>query len=225
MEHNYDAILNQMPFVGLFLGGILSAVAKPIISVAAKALPFLKNNAGSIINAGGNIAGGLIGAEGAEDANSANAMLARENRDWQERMSNTAHQREVEDLRAAGINPILSAKFGGSSTPPGNVATMTNPGEFTGAGISSAGQAYWTSQLTREQVLTQRSVQSVNSAQAMASRAAALKSLIDAQKIKAEIPAVQAQSERESQGGDIRNSKFFKPFKWFGEIKRQIMGR
>lgn len=50
---------------------------------------------------------------------------------WQEKMSNTAHQREVQDLQAAGLNPVLSAKYGGASVPTG---AMDSSGGSHGSG-------------------------------------------------------------------------------------------
>lgn len=54
--------------------------------------------------------------------NSAEALA---NRNWQEHMSNTAYQRAVEDMRKAGLNPILAYANGGASTPGGSGATIT----------------------------------------------------------------------------------------------------
>jgi hypothetical protein len=74
------------------------------------------------------IGGPALGAQvyGQQQANATNIQLAKENREWQERMSNTAHQREVADLRKAGLNPILSVNRTGATTPPGSMAQVEN---------------------------------------------------------------------------------------------------
>lgn len=71
-----------------------------------------------------------------------NMVEAQKNRDWQQYMSDTAHQREIADLKAAGLNPVLSALGGqGASVGSGATASSSVPSGQKGDSDESVGMA------------------------------------------------------------------------------------
>ena len=98
----------------------------------------LKRQAGFLGTLFGSTVGqGLASVAGGLFRNRERRKAASRQMDFQERMSSTAHQRQVEDLRLAGLNPILSATSG-ASTPGG---AMDQADDALTPGISTAMQA------------------------------------------------------------------------------------
>lgn len=83
---------------------------------------------GAAVAGAAGLAGGII-------RNKQQRKEAQKNRDFQERMSGSAYQRAVKDMKLAGINPMLAYMQGGASSPGGAQASME---DVAGPAVSSA---------------------------------------------------------------------------------------
>lgn len=158
---------------------------------------------GAVIGAGASMFSAKSAESGQASANATNVALSREQMEFQkeqnqkamdfsERMSSTAHQRAVLDLKKAGLNPVLSAMHTGASSP---------------SGVSSAG-----AMARVENVKGRRMEHMIAGLQARL-----LKAQID--KTEGEALSTNAKGEIESRKSDLFQDVWDKVKSWFGSAK------
>lgn len=141
---------------------------------------------------------------------------------FQEQMSNTAYQRSVEDMRQAGINPILAFNAGGASTPSGTSSAGASyaPEDVLGGAVSSAMMAKRMQEEVanlREQNKQIRSQTHLNNALTdVADWEAAIKHSA-AEISKASVPGakIEAEIDQSKYGEVIRYLQRLSPLRWF----------
>lgn len=149
---------------------MLGAIGSAISGALKAAVPYAP-----LIGAGLSYLGG-------RERNAASAQAAQQQMAFQREMSDTSYQRQVADLKRAGINPMLVSKLGGASTPSGAMPTFFNPY----AEAASSFSALQSSSAAKQQAETQENLSASQIKQVDAA----------ADKIRAEIENIPTEGER-----------------------------
>ncbi len=177
-----------------------------------------------LIGAGAELAGGVI-------RNKAQRAQAREQMDFQERMSNTAYQRAVEDMRLAGINPMLAYMQGGATSPSGAMAQIE---DVVGPAVSSAKHSVRLAQELKNMKATERDVdaaarlkqtqQFVAGEQVEETRARTKLAIADTRMRKMSLRMMQAEMPRLLNLSEVQGTKFGKVAAYLQRFREIIYG-
>lgn len=159
----------------------------------------------ALISGGASLVGGLFGNQSAK-------REAERNRNFQERMSNTEVQRRVQDLKAAGLNPML-AYSSAASAPSGSMANIDQ--NVGGKAVSTAVETYLASQMVKKQ-----------EAEIALTNATTVKTSEDARKSKAEADIVEKSVPYSAVNAEVNSLTLNRAFQKLGvELDKAIVDR
>ena len=131
---------------------------------------------------------GLTSLFGGAAANVSREQQAAQQMRFQERMSSTAYQRAMQDMREAGLNPMLAAKVGPASTPIGAMANIQDIGTPAAQAATSAYQA-------STQRMVGEAAEQLNTAQANVADATAEKIRVETKNLRVQRDVIAATAE------------------------------
>lgn len=119
-----------------------------------------------------------------KEANKQNLQESQANRDFQERMSSTAYQRAMADMKTAGLNPTLAYMQGGASSPSGSTASV-QPASKTGLADFALKATTGLSGVAQNQTAIEQQ-KTMNESAIQLNATTAAKNVADAQRIRTE---------------------------------------
>lgn len=145
----------------------------------------------------------------ASDANKLSQQQANQQMLFQAGMSNTAHQREIKDLRRAGLNPILSGGGMGASTPQGAAGDVSvAPVRSEGDAISTAMDVFRTVAQAMKTNADREFVQSVATPKAQAetakTKSETMPRIENIAKLKTQINAIATENYKNQMDADLK---------------------